>query len=144
MRSRSRIVGSSSEYPTRPCRDTNDQANAWCSRYGSADPCRRRRGAPGAGAPTGGQSLVSERDAILDLGDARRQPCGPLRFITFRPRAHAALQDDFAAVGFHGDVIRVELCNALQSALNLLLDFHRADPRCKFYEVADANHAFDP
>src|SRR5882757_1759829 len=80
-------------------------------------------------------------EPVVDLGDAGRLPCGALGLLALGPGPHLAAEDDLAAVGLDGDLVRFELGAALERLLDLALDLRRRDPRLDVDEVADALYA---
>jgi DNA-binding CsgD family transcriptional regulator len=99
----------------------------------------------GRGAP---RRSRLDPDAVLDLGDARRGPGGPLRLLLLRPRAHGARQDDLVALDVHLDPLGVRLGAADQRLLDAPLQLGGCRPpagpdRDEVAHPADARQAAD-
>src|SRR6267142_5785620 len=82
-------------------------------------------------------TLRGDRDAVVDLRDARRREGGSLGLLALRPGAHAAAQNHLAPVGLDRDTARVDLCAAPERILDLPLDLRGRHPGLQEDEVAD-------
>src|SRR5918994_3343561 len=78
-------------------------------------------------------------DAVVDLGDARRGPGGPLRLLLLGPRAHGSLEDDLVAVHLDLDPFGVGVGATHQRSIDPALQLAGGglDPRPDGDQVAD-------
>src|ERR1700676_3335717 len=67
----------------------------------------------------------ADRDSVVDLDHARRQPGDTLRFLSFCPGANGALEDHFVAIRFDSNMVSIDFSAASKGLLDLRLDLGR-------------------
>lgn len=69
---------------------------------------------------------------------------GSFRLLALGPGTHTAFEDYLAVRCLDGDPVRIDLCTAAESLLDLALYLGRLDARLQLYRVADALDPFHP
>jgi hypothetical protein len=92
-----------------------------------ARPRRASSRLPSALLWRGAMRLWLDRYAVVNLGDTRCGPGGPLGDVALVPGVDPALEDNPAALGLDGDPRCFELGAALQRPFDLLLDLDGVD-----------------
>lgn len=89
-------------------------------------------------------NLRADNDAVVNLGNTRRSPRLPPRFLSLRPRPNGAFEDHLATLGFHGDPVRVDLGRARERVLDLTFDFRRLHARLDDDRIDHATDTLEP
>src|ERR1700733_6353767 len=88
--------------------------------------------------------LHTDRDSVVHPGNTRRRPRRSFGLLPLGPRLYRAAQDDFAAVGLHGNATRIDLGAASEGILDLAANLVRRhlwlqrDGVCYAFDAADA------